>query len=106
MAQNLGSFGAPLTGMDALRASMQDQGMDASILDQVSGSAPGEQALPGGVPTTNPQAGFDERQAAGQAVQQPEQQFRSAEGAIAAKALKSVIDTDNAIAKQAIQFPG
>ena len=64
MADNTGSFGAALGGIDALKASMQSRGIDTSVLDQVSAAAPGEQAAPGQVPTTNPNAGFDQRQLA------------------------------------------
>lgn len=105
-SQNTGSFGAALGGIDALKASMQSRGMDTSALDQMSAAAPGEQVSPGSIPAgVAPDAGFDERQLAGKAVQapqQPKQSFRSAEGEVAAKALAQVISTDNAIAKQSL----
>lgn len=98
--QNTGSFAAPLGGIEALKASMSQRGMDTSVLDQMSAAAPGQQVSPGSVPQTDPKAGFDQR-VAGQSAQ-PKQPFRSAESEIATKALKSVIDTDNAIAKQSL----
>lgn len=110
-SQNTGSFGAALGGIDALKASMQSRGIDTSALDQVSAAAPGEQRSPGSLPSNVPQLSSSDQMVANDIAQpqlptpqtlNPQAQFRSAEAEIATKALKSVIDTDNAIAKQSL----
>ena len=103
--QNIGGgqFGQATGGADALRAAMQKRGMDASILDQVSATAPTgpsevAPALPEGTG-----AGGQPAQAVG-TLQAPEQPFRSREMEIALKALNSVVSTENSIVKQALSL--
>lgn len=82
---------------------MQKRGLDASVLDQVSAAAPGQQNAPAAVPTTNPQVGGVEQQVAGQAAGvpagQPKTPFRSAEMEISLKALQNTVNTENKIAE-------
>lgn len=99
------AFGQGLSGIDALKASMQTRGMDTSILDQMSASAPGVQVSPGNVPQSGQRVGFDERQLAGQTMEQPKQQPRSAEMEIALKALADTVKTENKIASSVMNPP-
>ena len=102
MEQNTGSFGAATGGTDALRAAMERRGMDASILDQVSASSPtGPSEVPGQVPDTNVMQQAPAMEAVGQATK-PETPFASGEMELSLKALKSVVDTENAVKKATI----
>ena len=99
--QNTGSFGAATGGTDALRAAMERRGLDASILDQVSASSPtGPSEVPGQVPETNVMQS-PSMEAVGQATK-PETPFTSGEMELSLKALKSVVDTENAVKKATI----
>lgn len=96
-----GQFGQALGGVDALKAAMQRRGMDSSILDQVSASAPsgpsnvappipeGTQNIASSIPQTLTTP----------ATPEPQQQFRSAEQEIALKALANTVKTENKIAE-------
>jgi hypothetical protein len=102
--QNTGSFGVGLGDISALKQAMSRRGIDASILDSVSASAPTgatnvAPALPEGVGIA------PEQQAATQVpATQPQQEFRSAEMSLALKAMNSVISTENSIVKQALSL--
>lgn len=103
--QNTGSFGAGLGGIDALKAAMQKRGMDASVLDQVSASAPT------GPSAVAPAIGQDANNVMSQTPQAPQEiageqgpQTRSGEMEIALKALAQTVSTENTIAKQALKL--
>ena len=111
---NTGSFGSAIGGVDALKAAMQRRGIDTGILDQITPGAPGPASpVAPQVPQTNPQVG-NIPQGGQTAVLGPEtamgagpnEDFRSAEMAISLKALKGVVDTENAIAKSALKLQG
>ena len=97
-----GQFAAATGGGDALRAAFEKRGIDTSILDNVSESAPGGQNIPG-TPATN---NIDTQSPVGQPQAQgvAKQPTRSGEMEIALKSMSSVISTENAIAKQALKF--
>lgn len=105
---NTGSFGVGLGGVQALKQAMQRRGIDASVLDQVSPAAPGEQSpVPTPVPQTNPQVG-----SVPQAVPtaptgpggQPPPQSRTGEMDIALKALAGTVKTENKIAESQLKL--
>lgn len=101
--QNTGSFGAGLGGIDALKAAMQKRGIDASILDQVSASAPtGASAVAPNVPQD---ANNVMTQTASSAVggSNSKTPFRSAESEISLKALRDVAKTEAKIAELSVQ---
>lgn len=57
-AQNTGSFASAIGGASALKSAMERRGISASALQQMSpASAGGQNTVPMGVPTTNPQVG-------------------------------------------------
>ncbi|MHC4269142.1 MAG: hypothetical protein ACYSWS_00845 [Planctomycetota bacterium] len=98
--QNTGSFGAATGGTDALKAAMERRGMDASVLDQVSASAPtGPSPVPGVPAETNIMTQTPQLP---QTPKAPEVQPRSGEMNIALKAMDSVIKTENKIAEQVL----
>lgn len=99
---NMGSFGAATGGTDALRAAMQRRGLDTSILDQVSATAPsGPSQVAPDITGAMPEVGSPDqaRVATAARPQEPKLPFRSAEAEIALKALKSTVDTENKIAE-------
>ena len=106
--QNMGSFGAALGGADALKAAMQKRGMDASVLDQVSASAPtGPSPVAPNIPAgASSPAGTMAEQAVGQPAPEapaaPNQMPRSAEMDIALKALAGTVKTENKIAEASL----
>jgi len=91
MNPNTGSFGAPLGDVSALKAAMQRRGIDASILDQISGGTPmGPSPVPPSPEPTNtggqpPQAGVTEATPS-----QPDSDVT-----IAMKALATVVTNDS-----------
>lgn len=103
--QNTGSFGAGLGGTSALKQAMQRRGLDASVLDQVSAAAPGEQVMPPAVSGSGPQVGDIASQAVGQA-EEPKVPFRSAEMETSLKALEGTVKTENKIAESMLKLQG
>ena len=102
-----GQFGQATGGQDALRAALQRRGLDESVLNQVSASAPqGPSPTPPAV-QGQPQESLGltqqvaAQEAGGQEVQVP---FRSAEGEIALKALADVAKGENRLAQQALRL--
>lgn len=103
---NTGSFGAATGGTDALKASMQRRGMDASILDQTSASSPAglsevAPAMPspsgGGLPETDIAT-----KAMGSGGKTPSTPFRSGEGELALKALADTLKIEGKIAQASL----
>lgn len=103
--QNSGSFGAGMLGdTSALRQAMQRRGLDTSILDNVSASAPtGPSNVSPDIPETNPQIGV-EQSVASQAPGNTKNNApapRSYEMSVALDALAGTVKTENEIAKSA-----
>lgn len=97
-----GSFGAGLGGIQALKQAMQRRGIDSSILDQVSASAPsGPSAVPGIAPTND--IGIPQTPA--QSIQPAKVPARSGEMEIAIQALAGVVKTENKIAESTLIPP-
>ena len=103
-----GQFAQATGGGDALRAAFQKRGIDASVLDQVSDTAPtGPSNIPPNLPA--PQGGAIGQPTTPQPIatpQAPEQEFRSAEMGIALKALQGVVKTENKIAESVLNLQG
>jgi len=97
-----GQFAQATGGGDALRQAFEKRGIDTSILDNVSESAPGGQNIPGAPATNNIDTQSPVGQSQAQAVDK--QPTRSGEMEIALKSLASVVSTENAIAKQTLKF--
>lgn len=93
-----GQFGQAIGGVDALRQAFSRRNVDASVLDQVSASSPT------GPAQTLPAPENNVMNQAPQAPQQEQAPFRSGEMEIALKALKSTVDTENTLAKQALKL--
>jgi len=96
--QNTGSFGAAIGGSDALKASMDRRGIDASLLDNISPAAPTgpsevSPALPGEA-TASQVTGAAPAAPTGGATP-----TRSGEMEIALKALAGTVKTENKIAE-------
>lgn len=93
-----GSFGANLGGLQALKNAMARRGIDSSMLDQVSASAPsGPSDMAGGMPQTT----IGPRPTP-QGTVQPKVMARSGEMEIALKALAGTVDTENKIARASL----
>jgi hypothetical protein len=104
---NTGSFAGNLGDVSALKQAMARRGMDASILDQVSASAPtGATAVAPALPE-GAGIGIPQQQAPSQvpSTQTPDAPpFRSSEMSLALKALDSVVKTENSIIKSALSL--
>lgn len=97
--QNTGSFGADLGGIQALKESMKRRGIDSSILDQVSASAPsGPSESPGIAPTND----IGLPQTPTPSPQPTVTPTRSGEMDIALKALAGTVKTENKIAESTL----
>lgn len=101
--QNTGSFGVATGGVEALRAAMQRRGIDTSVLDTISASAPtGPSQV---APAVTQQAPNVMNQTAAQAVTpaaKAEVPFRSGEMEISLRALRDTVKTENKIAEAAL----
>jgi len=108
MEANTGQFGIGLGGIQALKAAMQKRGMNASVLDQVSASAPaGPSQVAPPVPQTNPQVGAmpPATPQAGPTTQKPTPPAaRSEEMSIALQALAGTVKTENKIAESQLKL--
>lgn len=102
--QNMGSFGAPAGGAEALKNALRRRGIDTSVLNQMSaGAAGGPAPVPGQVPQGAPNVAPSIDQSL-QPVSPGETkpQARSAEQEIALKALADTVKTENKIAEALI----
>ena len=108
MEANTGQFGIGLGGIQALKSAMQQRGMDASILDQVSPAAPsGPSQVAPPVPQTNPQVGAmpSATPQAGPTPTGPTAPpSRTGEMDIALKALAGTVRTENKIAESQLKL--